>query len=97
MPIAKKLIHGYYASVSYVDAQIGVLIEGLTELGLRENTVIVLVGDHGWSLSDHGLWAKHSNFEVALQVPLIISDSGSTYCSSYKFYCRVGRYLSNPM
>ena len=75
-PIAKKLIHGYYASVSYVDAQIGILINGLTELGLRENTVIVLVGDHGWSLSDHGLWAKHSNFEVALQVPLIISDSG---------------------
>ena len=75
-PIAKKLIHGYYASVSYVDAQIGVLIKGLTELGLRENTVIVLVGDHGWSLSDHGLWAKHSNFEVALQVPLIISYSG---------------------
>ena len=74
--IAKKLIHGYYASVSYVDAQIGVLINGLTELGLRENTVIVLVGDHGWSLSDHGLWAKHSNFEVALQVPLIISGSG---------------------
>jgi len=74
--IAKKLTHGYYASVSYVDAQIGILIEGLTELGLRENTVIVLVGDHGWSLSDHGLWAKHSNFEVALQVPLIISDSG---------------------
>ena len=74
--ISKKLIHGYYASVSYVDAQIGILINGLTELGLRENTVIVLVGDHGWSLSDHGLWAKHSNFEVALQVPLIISDSG---------------------
>ena len=74
--IAKKLIHGYYASVSYVDAQIGILINGLTELGLRENTVIVLVGDHGWSLSDHGLWAKHSNFEVALQVPLIISGSG---------------------
>ena len=73
--MAKKLIHGYYASVSYVDAQIGVLINSLTELGLRENTVIVLVGDHGWSLSDHGLWAKHSNFEVALQVPLIISDS----------------------
>jgi iduronate 2-sulfatase len=73
--MAKKLIHGYYASVSYVDAQIGVLIKGLTELGLRENTVIVLVGDHGWSLSEHGLWAKHSNFEVALQVPLIISDS----------------------
>jgi arylsulfatase A-like enzyme len=73
--MAKKLKHGYYASVSYIDAQIGVLINGLTALGLRENTVIVLLGDHGWSLSEHGLWAKHSNFEVALQVPLIISAS----------------------
>lgn len=71
--LAKTLIHGYYASVSFVDAQIGRVIKALDELGLRENTVIVLVGDHGWSLSDHGLWAKHSNFEVALQVPLIIS------------------------
>jgi len=71
--LAKTLIHGYYASVSFVDAQIGRVIKALDGLGLRENTVIVLVGDHGWSLSDHGLWAKHSNFEVALQVPLIIS------------------------
>ena len=71
--VAKKLIHGYYASVSYVDAQIGKLIKGLDKLGLRENTVIILVGDHGWSLMEHGLWVKHSNFEVALQVPLIIS------------------------
>ena len=72
--LAITLIHAYYASVSYVDAQIGKLISALDELGLRENTVIVLVGDHGWSLSDHGLWAKHSNFEVALRVPLIISS-----------------------
>jgi len=74
--LAKKLIHGYYASVSYIDAQIGKVIKSLDDLGLRENTVIVLVGDHGWSLSEHGLWAKHSNFEVALRVPLIISSSG---------------------
>ena len=73
--MAKKLIHGYYASVSYVDSQVGKLIKGLDDLGMRENTTIILVGDHGWSLMEHGLWVKHSNFEVALQVPLIISDS----------------------
>ena len=71
--VAKKLIHGYYASVSYVDAQVGKVLRALKNLGLHENTVVVLVGDHGWSLMEHGLWVKHSNFEVALQVPLIIS------------------------
>ena len=71
--MAKKLIHGYYASVSYVDAQIGKVINAIDNLGLRDNTVIILVGDHGWSLMEHGLWVKHSNFEVALQVPLIVS------------------------
>ena len=73
--MAKKLIHGYYASVSYVDAQIGKVINAIDHLGLRDNTVIILVGDHGWSLMEHGLWVKHSNFEVALQVPLIVSAS----------------------
>ena len=71
--VAKKLIHGYYAAVSYVDAQVGKVLKELKNLGLKDNTVIVLVGDHGWSLMEHGLWVKHSNFEVALQVPLIIS------------------------
>jgi len=73
--MAKKLIHGYYASISYVDAQIGKVIKTLDDLGLRENTSIVFIGDHGWSLSEHGLWAKHSNFEVALRVPMIFSDA----------------------
>ena len=73
--MAKKLIHGYYASVSYVDAQIGKVLNAIDNLGLRDNTVIILVGDHGWSLMEHGLWVKHSNFEVALQVPLIVSAS----------------------
>lgn len=75
--VAKKLIHGYYASVSYVDAQIGKLIKGLDDLGLRENTVIILVGDHGWSLMEHGLWAKHSNFNLSLRVPLIVSATNA--------------------
>ncbi len=73
--VAKKLIHGYYATVSYVDTQVGKVLKELKNLGLKDNTVIVLVGDHGWSLMEHGLWVKHSNFRVALQVPLIISAS----------------------
>ena len=73
--VAKKLIHGYYAAVSYMDAQVGKVLKELKDLGLKDNTVVVLVGDHGWSLMEHGLWVKHSNFEVALQVPLIISAS----------------------
>ncbi len=71
--VAKKLIHGYYASVSYMDAQVGKVLKELKDLGLKDNTIVVLVGDHGWSLMEHGLWVKHSNFEVALRVPLIIS------------------------
>ena len=71
--MSKTLIHAYYASVSYVDAQIGKILNALDNFDLRDSTVVVLVGDHGWSLSEHGLWAKHSNFEVALHVPMIIS------------------------
>lgn len=69
----KELIHGYYASVSYIDAQIGRIIAKLDELGLRKNTIIVLWGDHGWHLGDHDLWCKHTNFENATRAPLIIS------------------------
>jgi arylsulfatase A-like enzyme len=72
--LAKRLIHGYYACVSYVDAQIGRVIAELDRLGLRDNTIIVLWGDHGWHLGDHGLWCKHTNFETATRSPLIISN-----------------------
>jgi iduronate 2-sulfatase len=72
----KELIHGYYASVSYVDAQVGILLHTLDSLGLAENTIIVLWGDHGWHLGDHNLWCKHSNFEQAARAPLIISAPG---------------------
>jgi arylsulfatase A-like enzyme len=74
--MARKLIHCYYASVSYVDAQIGKVIDELDRLGLRENTAIVLWGDHGWQLGEHGLWCKHTNFEVAARAPLIFSIPG---------------------
>ncbi len=69
----KELIHGYYAAVSYADAQVGILLNTLDSLGLSENTIIVLWGDHGWHLGDHDLWCKHTNFEQATHAPLIIS------------------------
>ncbi len=70
---AKKLRHGYYACISYTDAQVGRLLDALEKEGLSDNTVIVLWGDHGWQLGDHGLWHKHTNFELAARAPLLIS------------------------
>jgi arylsulfatase A-like enzyme/GH35 family endo-1,4-beta-xylanase len=70
----KELIHGYYAATSYIDALIGKLINELEKKGLLKNTIIVLWGDHGWHLGDHGLWAKHTNFEQATHLPMIIYD-----------------------
>lgn len=72
----RELIHGYKASVSFIDAQIGMVLKKLNNLGLSQNTIVVLWGDHGWHLGDHGLWCKHSNFEQATRVPLIISAPG---------------------
>jgi iduronate 2-sulfatase len=66
-----ELIHGYYAASSYVDDLVGMLLSHLESLGLSENTIIVLWGDHGWHLGDHNLWCKHSNFEEATRVPMI--------------------------
>ncbi|MCP4782899.1 MAG: sulfatase [Fuerstiella sp.] len=70
---AIKLRHGYYAAVSYIDAMIGRLLAELDRLGLRENTIVVLWGDHGWKLGEHGGWCKHTNFELDARVPLIVS------------------------
>ncbi len=75
-PLARHLKHGYLACVSYVDAQIGKLLDELDRLGLRENTIIVLWGDHGWHLGDYGIWGKATNYEVATRVPLIVSPPG---------------------
>ncbi len=74
--LARKLIHGYYASVSYIDAMIGKVLNELDRLKLRENTIVVLWGDHGWKLGDHGMWCKHTNFEIDTHVPMIISAPG---------------------
>ncbi|MFK7981047.1 MAG: sulfatase [Saprospiraceae bacterium] len=75
---AKELIHGYYACVSYVDAQIGKVMDELEHLGLAKNTIIVLWGDHGWNLGEHKLWCKHSTFETSLNAPLIVKVPGLT-------------------
>ncbi len=75
-PMALKLIQGYYACVSYTDAQIGKLLTALEELGLSQNTIVVVFGDHGWHLGEHGLWCKHCNFEKVLHTPLIIRAPG---------------------
>lgn len=72
----KELIHGYYVAISYMDAQVGILLNTLDSLGTLSNTIIVLWGDHGWHLGDHDLWEKHTNFEQATRAPLIIAAPG---------------------
>ena len=76
--LAKELIHGYYAAVSYVDAQIGLVLDALKKLELEEDTIVILWGDHGWNLGDHKLWCKHVTFETALRTPLMIKVPGKT-------------------
>ncbi len=76
--LVRTLIHGYYASVSYMDAQLGRVLDALEKNGLAENTIIVLWGDHGFHLGDHNQWTKHSNYEQANRIPLIIVAPGVT-------------------
>ncbi|MFP6763407.1 MAG: sulfatase-like hydrolase/transferase, partial [Planctomycetaceae bacterium] len=70
--LARTLLHGYYACVSYADAQVGLMLEALEEAGVRDNTIIIVWGDHGWHLGDMGIWGKATNYEIATRVPLII-------------------------
>ena len=74
--LKRDLIHGYYASVSYMDAQLGRVLDEVERLGLDENTIIVLWGDHGWHLGDHGSWTKHSNYEQSNRIPIIFHAPG---------------------
>jgi len=66
----------YAACVSYADAQVGRILDRLDQLGLRDNTIVVLWGDHGWHLGEHAIWGKHALFEESLRSPLIISYPG---------------------
>jgi iduronate 2-sulfatase len=73
---ARRLIHGYHAALSYMDAQLGRVLDALDETGLARNTIVVLWGDHGWHLGDHGMWCKHTNYEQAARIPLIVAAPG---------------------
>ena len=73
---ARQLIHGYYASVSFIDAQIGKVLDALEATGEVDNTIVVLWGDHGWNLGDHTMWCKHTLFNTSLRVPLIVAAPG---------------------
>lgn len=72
----QTLIHAYRSCVSYIDAQLGRVLAELDRQGLRDDTIIVLWGDHGWKLGDYGCWNKHTNFELDTHVPLIYSGPG---------------------
>jgi len=74
--LARTLKHGYYAGVSYSDAQVGKVLDELDRLGLRDNTIVILWGDHGWKLGEHDAWCKHSNCENDANAPLILSVPG---------------------
>jgi iduronate 2-sulfatase len=71
--LARKLIHAYRAATSFTDANIGRVLTELDRLGLRDNTIVVLWGDHGWKLGEHASWCKHSNTENDTNAPLIIA------------------------
>lgn len=74
--IARRLKHGYYASVSYIDACLGRVLDGLKEMGLDENTIVVLWGDHGYKLGEHNAWTKQTNYNIDTRVPLIVRAPG---------------------
>lgn len=74
----RRLLHGYYAAASYMDAQVGRVLDELDRLQLTDRTIIVLWGDNGWHLGDHGIWTKHTNYEQANRIPLLIVSPGVT-------------------
>ena len=74
--LQRRLIHGYYAGVSYVDAQVGRVLAELERSGLAQNTIVVLWGDNGFSFGAHGDWTKHSNYEEANHIPVIFAGPG---------------------
>jgi iduronate 2-sulfatase len=80
--LTRHLIHGYYAATSYMDSCAGKVLNALAANGLADNTIVVLWGDHGWHLGDHGMWCKHTNYEHAARIPLIVALPGKTGTSS---------------
>ena len=74
--LSRTLRHAYCASVSYVDALVGKALASLDDLGIRDNTIIIVWGDHGWHLGEMGIWGKATNYEISARVPLIVSKPG---------------------
>ncbi|MCX6950978.1 MAG: sulfatase [Verrucomicrobia bacterium] len=74
--LARQLKHGYYAAISYMDAQVGKVLDELDRLDLRKNTIVILWGDHGWKLGEHDAWCKHSNSENDTNTALLLSVPG---------------------
>ena len=74
--LAQEIIQAYYATVSFVDAQIGRVLDKLTKTGLDKNTIVVFTSDHGYHLGEHGHWQKQTLFEHSTRVPLIFSGPG---------------------
>ncbi|XP_053130391.1 iduronate 2-sulfatase [Hemicordylus capensis] len=78
-----QIRQSYFASVSYLDMLVGKLLNALDDTGLSQNTIVVFTADHGWSLGEHGEWAKYSNFDIATRVPLMFYVPGRTTPISY--------------
>ena len=75
---ARELIHGYYAATSYMDAQLGRVMDELATLELDDRTVVILFGDHGWHLGEQEQWAKTTNMELDAKAPMILHVPGMT-------------------
>ena len=78
---AKLLRHGYFASVTYIDTQIGRVLDRLEQLDILDNTIIVLWGDNGWKLGDYGSWGKMTNYEMDTRVPLVVKPPRSFHAN----------------
>ncbi len=75
---ALEHIRAYHAAATYTDAQVGKVLAELDRLGLAEKTIVVLWGDHGWNLGEHGAWCKHTNYETCARAPLLLRVPGRT-------------------
>ncbi|MDB4713354.1 sulfatase [bacterium] len=82
--LSRTLMHAYLACASYVDAQIGMVLDELDKTGQRDNTIVMLWGDHGWHLGDMGVWGKATNYEIATRVPFIIQAPGKAKSAGKK-------------
>ena len=80
--LARQLRHGYYAAISYMDAQLGRVLDELDRLDLAKNTIVILWGDHGWKLGEHDAWCKHSNAENDTNGALLLSVPGMKHAGA---------------